>query len=61
MAKRQRTLQAVMFRAGRMDDDNDEASSAQTSQLAVSNSRKEKSKLEIARENWKDSWYILFD
>ena len=60
MAKRQRTLQAALFRAGR-EVDSDESFSLQSSKSKASNSKNEKTKLEIARENWKDNWYTMFD
>ena len=61
MAKRQRTLQGMLFRAGRHVDDVDEACSAQTSKFKNCSNKNDKTRLEIARENWKDSWYALFD
>ena len=61
MAKRQRILQASLSRAGREGDDNDESHSLHSSNSKGSTSKIEKSKLEIARENWKQSWYTMFD
>ena len=61
MAKRQRTLQGMLFRAGRHVDDIDEACSAQTSKSKNCSNKNDKTRLKIARENWKDSWYALFD
>ena len=51
----------MLFRAGRHVDDIDEACSAQTSKSKNCSNKHDKTRLEIARENWKDSWYTLFD
>ena len=61
MAKRQRTLQGMLFRAGRHVDDVDESCFAQISKSMNCSSKNDKTRFEIARENWKDSWYALFD
>jgi hypothetical protein len=50
-----------MFRAGRLADDVDEATPTHISEVGVCNSRKNKSKVDIAREYWKDSWFSVFD
>ena len=61
LAKRQRTLQGMLFRTGRHVNDIDEICSAQTSKSKNSSTKNDKTRLEIARENWKDNWYVLFD
>lgn len=44
-----------------MVDDVDEVTPSHASQVGVCNSKNDKSKVDIERENWSDSWFSLFD
>jgi len=61
LAKRQRTLQAMMLKARRHANDRDELCSVQTSKLKNLTIEMRKRKFEITRENWKDNSFALFD
>ena len=51
----------MLFRVGRHVDDIDESCFAETSKSKNCSTKNDKTRLEIAMENWKDSWYALFD